>query len=171
MPALLQRMRYWEALLCTLCQFPAWIWTDCCCFFLHKKPPSPPGHPFFMHSSPSQQGRACGQHSGSGVAAGGQISWLLFISSCRLLFRGERNPLLRRNADLRLTMTIWLEYWKITLMSFLANSDQLSSGANKHFYTGFLPLRLSVCSQKDWLYIVMWCVSPSQQLPRWNRSV
>lgn len=74
MPDLLQRVRYREALLRTLCQFPAWIWTDCCCFFLHKKPPSPPAHPFFTHSSPSQQGRACGQHSRSGVAAGGQIS-------------------------------------------------------------------------------------------------
>lgn len=127
-----------------------------------KKDPSPPAYPLIEHSSPLQWGRGRGQHSvshvRSDVAAGKQIFWLPFISSFRLLLRG-RNPLLRRNVDLRLTMTIWLESWKITLMSLLANSDWLNFEANRRFSTGFLPLGLSDCLQEDWLCIVMWCVS------------
>lgn len=40
MPALLQRTRYQEALLCPQCQFPAKIWIEYSCF-LHKERPLP----------------------------------------------------------------------------------------------------------------------------------
>lgn len=131
-----------------------------------NKDPSPPAYPQFSCSSTALlwseavAASSTVSHVRSDVAAGRQIFWLPFISSFRLLLRG-RNPLLRRNVDLRLTMTIWLESWKITLMSLLANSDWLNFEANRRFSTGFLPRRLSDCLQEDWLCIVMCFLHPS----------